>query len=85
VIDFGGTSLCRRNPWHVRGSLFLLGFVFIGIFMANYSTNEFKSGLKLMIDGDPCSIPARFPCCMRVLGLGKGDWIETESKATFSY
>ena len=24
--------------------------------MASYSTNEFKSGLKLMIDNDPCSI-----------------------------
>ncbi|MDH5437235.1 MAG: elongation factor P [Gammaproteobacteria bacterium] len=24
--------------------------------MASYSTNEFKNGLKLMIDGDPCSI-----------------------------
>lgn len=24
--------------------------------MANYSTNEFKSGLKVMIDGDPCSM-----------------------------
>ncbi|MFT5083335.1 MAG: elongation factor P [Lentisphaeria bacterium] len=24
--------------------------------MANYSTNEFKSGLKVMLDGDPCSI-----------------------------
>jgi elongation factor P len=24
--------------------------------MATYSTNEFKQGLKLMIDGDPCSI-----------------------------
>lgn len=24
--------------------------------MANYSTNEFKSGLKIMLDGDPCSI-----------------------------
>ena len=24
--------------------------------MANYSTNEFKSGLKVMVDGDPCSI-----------------------------
>lgn len=24
--------------------------------MAMYSTNEFKTGLKLMIDGDPCSI-----------------------------
>ncbi len=24
--------------------------------MASYSTNEFKSGLKIIIDGDPCSI-----------------------------
>jgi len=24
--------------------------------MANYSTNEFKRGLKVMLDGDPCSI-----------------------------
>lgn len=24
--------------------------------MANYSTNEFRSGVKLMIDGEPCSI-----------------------------
>src|SRR5271154_86725 len=24
--------------------------------MANYSTNQFKSGLKIMLDGDPCSI-----------------------------
>ena len=24
--------------------------------MATYSTNEFKGGLKIMIDGDPCSI-----------------------------
>jgi elongation factor P len=24
--------------------------------MANYSTNDFKSGLKVMLDGDPCSI-----------------------------
>jgi elongation factor P len=27
-----------------------------GIQMANYSTNEFKSGLKVMLEGDPCSI-----------------------------
>ena len=26
--------------------------------MATYSTNEFRSGLKLMLDGDPCSIIA---------------------------
>ena len=24
--------------------------------MASYSTSEFRSGLKIMIDGDPCSI-----------------------------
>src|SRR5210317_913019 len=24
--------------------------------MASFSTNEFKSGLKIMIDGDPCAI-----------------------------
>lgn len=24
--------------------------------MANYSTNEFRAGIKLMVDGDPCSI-----------------------------
>ncbi|HBO96132.1 MAG TPA: elongation factor P, partial [Gammaproteobacteria bacterium] len=23
---------------------------------ANYSTNEFRLGLKVMLDGDPCSI-----------------------------
>ncbi len=24
--------------------------------MASYSTNEFKSGLKIMLDGDPCAV-----------------------------
>jgi elongation factor P len=24
--------------------------------MANYSTNDFKAGLKVMLDGNPCSI-----------------------------
>ena len=24
--------------------------------MATYSTSEFKSGLKMMLDGDPCAI-----------------------------
>ena len=24
--------------------------------MANYSTNEFKQGLKVLLEGDPCSI-----------------------------
>jgi elongation factor P len=33
----------------------------IGVFltetaMASYSTNEFRSGLKIMLDGDPCAI-----------------------------
>jgi elongation factor P len=35
-------------------------FCLIGLFreddMATYSTNEFKGGLKIMLDGDPCSI-----------------------------
>ena len=24
--------------------------------MATYSTNEFKSGIKVLLEGDPCSI-----------------------------
>ena len=24
--------------------------------MANYSTNEFKSGMKVLLEGDPCTI-----------------------------
>ena len=28
----------------------------LGDKMANFSTNEFKGGLKVMLDGDPCSI-----------------------------
>lgn len=24
--------------------------------MANFSTNEFKAGLKIMLDGEPCNI-----------------------------
>ncbi len=24
--------------------------------MATYSTNEFKGGLKVLVDGEPCSI-----------------------------
>jgi elongation factor P len=32
-------------------------FIFISEdFMANYSCSEFKGGLKVMLDGDPCSI-----------------------------
>ena len=27
-----------------------------GTVMASYSTNEFRSGLKIMLDGDPCTI-----------------------------
>jgi len=30
--------------------------VFMVRFMASYSTNEFKNGLKLLLNGDPCSI-----------------------------
>ena len=26
------------------------------LFMATYSTNEFRSGMKVMLDGDPCNI-----------------------------
>jgi len=51
----------------------------------NHASLLLQVHTPLMSDGDPCSILATFPCCMRVLGLGKGDWIETESKATFSY
>ena len=41
--------------------------------MANYSTNEFKSGLKVLLEGDPCSIvenefvkPGKGQACKRV-------------------
>ena len=34
----------------------MIGFFFTGTGMASYSTNEFRSGLKIMLDGDPCSI-----------------------------
>ena len=29
---------------------------FLGAEMASYSTNEFRSGLKIMLDGDPCAV-----------------------------
>jgi hypothetical protein len=35
---------------------FIFQMVSRGDAMATYSTNEFKSGLKVMLDGDPCSI-----------------------------
>jgi elongation factor P len=56
------------NGWGIIGALFLCGLNRKGFFattnsdnsneavMASYSTNEFKSGLKVMLDGDPCSI-----------------------------
>ena len=28
----------------------------VGAFMASFSTNEFKAGLKIMQDGEPCVI-----------------------------
>jgi elongation factor P len=34
----------------------MIGFFLSGTVMASYSTNEFRSGLKIMLDGDPCSI-----------------------------
>jgi elongation factor P len=34
----------------------MIGLFFTGTVMASYSTNEFRSGLKIMLDGDPCSI-----------------------------
>jgi elongation factor P len=34
----------------------MIGFFLSGTVMANYSTNEFRSGLKIMLDGDPCAI-----------------------------
>lgn len=33
-----------------------LGRELLGDNMANFSTNEFKGGLKVLLDGDPCSI-----------------------------
>ncbi|GGK65728.1 elongation factor P [Amphritea balenae] len=30
--------------------------IYIEIVMANYSSNQFKNGLKIMLDGDPCSM-----------------------------
>ena len=34
----------------------MIGFFLTGTVMASYSTNEFRSGLKIMLDGDPCTI-----------------------------
>jgi len=34
----------------------MIGVFSIGTEMASYSTNEFRSGLKIMLDGDPCAI-----------------------------
>ena len=35
----------------------MIAFLFNGLStMPNFSTNEFKPGLKVMLDGDPCSI-----------------------------
>ncbi len=34
----------------------MIGFFLSGTVMASYSTNEFRSGLKIMLDGDPCAI-----------------------------
>src|SRR5699024_12626483 len=34
----------------------LHSILILGDYMATYSTNEFRSGLKVMLYGDPCSI-----------------------------
>jgi elongation factor P len=33
-----------------------IGFLILGNFMSTYNTNDFRSGLKLLIDGDPYTI-----------------------------
>ena len=43
-----------RNP--IVGDLILLIFVNIEETMANYSTTDFKPGLKFIQDGEPCVI-----------------------------
>jgi elongation factor P len=41
----------------VRGIIRVYLFIFaVEVQMANYSTNEFRSGLKVMLEGDPCAI-----------------------------
>jgi elongation factor P len=42
----------------VRGiiSIYLFIYLVVEVQMANYSTNEFRSGLKVMLEGDPCAI-----------------------------
>lgn len=40
---------------HYNAFYFLFLF-FKVIFMASFSTNDFKAGLKVMLDGNPCSI-----------------------------
>lgn len=34
----------------------MISLFFVGADMASYSTNDFRSGLKIMLDGDPCAI-----------------------------
>jgi hypothetical protein len=41
----------RQGAWPVSCAV-----VFPGVAMSNYSTNEFKTGLKILIDGDPYAI-----------------------------
>ena len=44
------SSLSRGTGIRYHGLLVRVNF------MASYSTNEFRSGLKVIVDGDPCSI-----------------------------
>ena len=48
---------CQLSPCHETG----LGYHCASLRqdragMASYSTNEFRSGLKVMLEGDPCSV-----------------------------
>ena len=45
--------MCLVFPWPAKSAG---QYSLFEVFMASYSTNEFRSGLKLMLDGDPCSI-----------------------------
>ena len=50
MAGVGGTRYDTRFFFHY------LFIIVAGRSMATYSTNEFRRGLKVMLDGDPCSI-----------------------------
>jgi elongation factor P len=63
AVDLVGVIRVSRGAfWRVRGDVVMIRGLFSGPAfervgwrnaMANYSTNEFKSGLKIILDGDP--------------------------------